>query len=102
MLSIVFLVFWELLGPGAGAACLLPGGPSDKGHFGIMVPAVGSGGVGGLGTGNAPPHRPLCSSFGPSILPLKAGQVFAIILKTTDLKEGRVCVFPHPDTERQL
>lgn len=67
-----------------------------------MVPDVGSGGVRGLGTGNAPPHRPLCSSFDPSVPPLKTGQVFAIILKTTDLKEGSLCAFPHPDTERQL
>ena len=33
MLSIIFLVFWELLDPSVGAAYLLPGGPFDKGPF---------------------------------------------------------------------
>lgn len=63
-----------------GAACLLPGGPSDKGHFGVMAQ------LRGMGTGNTPPHSPLCSSIDPSVLTLKTGQVLAIILKITDLK----------------
>lgn len=50
MLSIVFLVFWELLGPWSSVSPAWS--PSDKGHSGVMAQ------LRGMGTGNAPPHSP--------------------------------------------